>query len=166
MKKNKVKLTICGSDYNVLSDDNEQYIIEIGNMVDKRTTEVLNANPRLSTTMAAILVALEYCDKASKSERKFEALKNKENKEFEENLVAKNNFNSAQVQIRNLQEEIDNLKSKISLISAENDQLIQQLSEQELDFQMREKDQECVEDVKSVGDILNFFDFQKIPETM
>lgn len=165
VEKNKVKLTICGTDYNVLSDDSEQYMTEIGKQVDKRIYETLNGNSRLSTTMAAILVSLEFCDLARKYKCKLEALKNKHSKEFQGGLLEKTAFDNATFQIENLKREIDGLKTKISLVSRENNTLIQRISEQELEIQSFEKQtaKEAEKQEPVCGDdILNFFDFQQI----
>ena len=161
MERNKVKLTICGTDYNILSDDNEQYMTDIGRQVDKRICETINGNSRLSTTMAAVLVSLEFCDLARKYECKLEALKNKQNKESQKSLLEKTAFDRANVQIDSLKNEIECLKRKISLVSKENSNLIQQISDQELELQGFKKQKKKEKDLSCGEDILNFFDFQQ-----
>lgn len=156
MEKNKVKLTICGTDYNVLSDDNEQYILEIGKEVDKRMTQILNSNSRLSTTMAAILVSLEYCDESNKKSRTIEALKNKESKTKNDSRLDEANF-----EIELLKEEVNELKNKIEILSEENENLLKtvDLNKQLDDNSSSDGEADCSEE------ILNFFDFQKNAES-
>ncbi len=162
VERNKVKLTICGTDYNILSDDSEQYMTDLGKQVDKRICETIKGNSRLSTTMAAILVSLEFCDLARKYECKLEALKNRQNKESQKNVLEKIAFDRANDKIESMEKEIKTLREKFSLISKENSDLVQQISEQELALQDFEKQKESrAEDSSNGEDILNFFDFQQ-----
>lgn len=69
MEKNKVKLTICGAEYIIGSDEDSKYMIELGDEVDEKISTILKQNPRISVTQAAVLAALEFAD----SERKASA---------------------------------------------------------------------------------------------
>ena len=62
MEKNKVKLTICGAEYIIGSDEDSKYMIELGDEVDEKISTILKQNPRISVTQAAVLAALEFAD--------------------------------------------------------------------------------------------------------
>ena len=65
--KNRVKLVIGGSEYVISSDEEESYVLEIGEEVERHMATVMAANPHISTTMASTLCALDYCDAARKA---------------------------------------------------------------------------------------------------
>ena len=52
---NRVKLNICATDYTVTSEDPEEYMRSIGAEVDHAMRVLLDSDPRISTTMAAVL---------------------------------------------------------------------------------------------------------------
>ena len=54
----KVKLNICGSEYAITSDETEEYVRELAGQVDRDMRALLHADDRISTTMAAVLVAI------------------------------------------------------------------------------------------------------------
>lgn len=66
MAKTKVSVNICGSDYVILSDESESYVRTIALEVDEQINESLKNNIRKSLSKAAILVAMNYCDKSKK----------------------------------------------------------------------------------------------------
>ena len=64
----KVKLNICGSEYAITSDETEEYVRELAGQVDRDMRALLHADDRISTTMAAVLVAITNADSAKKAE--------------------------------------------------------------------------------------------------
>lgn len=68
-EKNRVKLKITGSEFVIIADERAEYIQKIAKMVDSRINDLAENDPKLSTSMATILAALNYCDELEK-ERK------------------------------------------------------------------------------------------------
>ncbi|MCI8496806.1 MAG: cell division protein ZapA [Clostridiales bacterium] len=66
-QKNRVRLNIAGSEYVILSSEDENYIRSIGLEVDSRMTEIQEGSPCISTTMAAVLAAFDCCDATRKA---------------------------------------------------------------------------------------------------
>ena len=64
----KIRLTVAGTEYYVNTDESESYMREIADKVDVRITSLSKANPFLSTTMAAVMCALQFCDENKKLE--------------------------------------------------------------------------------------------------
>ncbi|NMP37501.1 MAG: cell division protein ZapA [Clostridiales bacterium] len=62
MEKNLIKINICGMDYHLSSDDDPAYLKSIAAETDEKIRKAMSANPHISTTQAAVLVALEYSD--------------------------------------------------------------------------------------------------------
>lgn len=66
IKKTKVRLKICGSQFLITADESEQYIQKIAKMVDEQIKYLDNSDPKLSLQMATIVAALNYCDQLEK----------------------------------------------------------------------------------------------------
>lgn len=68
---NKVKINISGSEYTVNTEESEEYILSLGDELNRRIAKLMEDNPYLSPTMVASVAALQYCDEAKK--RRMEA---------------------------------------------------------------------------------------------
>ena len=64
----KIKLMIAGEEYNISTDDDLDYVAQLGQELDKKIGSLMRDNARISITQAAIVTALEYADAAKKSE--------------------------------------------------------------------------------------------------
>lgn len=60
--KNKVIVRIMGQEYTLVSDDSREYMQRVSNLVDDKMKEITLANKRLSTSMIAVLTALNSTD--------------------------------------------------------------------------------------------------------
>src|SRR4051812_49378210 len=69
--KNKVYVRIAGKDYTLVGIESDEYIQKIAMYIDKKMLEILKVNSKLSTSMAAVLTAINVADdyvKAHESE--------------------------------------------------------------------------------------------------
>ncbi len=73
---NKVKLTICGVNYHINTDEDVEYTENLGQRINDRMVEVMKGGSLVSMTQAAVLVALEFADELAKSERSVENYRN------------------------------------------------------------------------------------------
>ena len=62
MVRNKVKLSIAGAEYSVITEDEVKYVAELGKDVDRAIAKTMKENPRISVTQAAVLTTLNYAD--------------------------------------------------------------------------------------------------------
>lgn len=69
MEKNKVRVTIAGITYSLLTDETAEYTTELATEVDAKLAEMQGANPFMSTNQAAVLLAIEFADKAKKADQ-------------------------------------------------------------------------------------------------
>ncbi len=69
MDRNKVRVTIAGVTYSLITDETAEYTNEIAAEIDAKMKELQGANPFMSTNQAAVLVAIEFADKAKKAEQ-------------------------------------------------------------------------------------------------
>ncbi len=60
--KNKVIVRIMGQEYTLVSDDSREYMQRVSNLVDDKMKEITAANKKLSTSMIAVLTALNSTD--------------------------------------------------------------------------------------------------------
>ena len=67
MNKIKVRLNICGTECTLTSEDNETYVLALGDEVEKSIQSIMSKNDRVSLTLAAIITALSFCDDAKKA---------------------------------------------------------------------------------------------------
>lgn len=65
--QNKVKVTICGREYALQTDETPSYIMGLAKRLDKQINEMVNSADNLSVAAAAVFIALSYMDEANKS---------------------------------------------------------------------------------------------------
>lgn len=73
--KNKVRISVCGSEMTVVTDESEEYVAELASRLDKRVTELSITRGKCSKTEALILCAIEALDAAIKLKNKVSELK-------------------------------------------------------------------------------------------
>ena len=66
MEKITHKLNIAREEYRIVSEESPEYMKELAREVDLKMAAILK-NARISTTQAAVLVALQYASEAKKS---------------------------------------------------------------------------------------------------
>ena len=110
MEKNKVKLTICGAEYIIGSDEDSKYMIELGDEVDEK----ISTNPRISVTQAAVLAALEFADAEKKAVVSAENLRSKIQEYLEDSARAKTDREIAMREADRLAKELAAYKKKHS----------------------------------------------------
>lgn len=59
---NKVMVKINGAEYPMVGDKSEQHMIAVASYVDKEMSKVISANPKLSTSVSAIVTAVNITD--------------------------------------------------------------------------------------------------------
>lgn len=112
--KNKVKLTICGGDYYITSDDDDSYIRSIGDEVDRRMNEMLAENQRVSTTMSAVLCALSYADDCHKANAAADNLRSQIKEYLEESQRSRLEADEAKREVERLRRELQGLRLRLA----------------------------------------------------
>lgn len=64
---NKVKVNICGKEYNLQTDESAEYITQLAVRVDKEISNLIKLKPGFGVQNAAVFVALTSLDEASKA---------------------------------------------------------------------------------------------------
>ena len=99
---NKIRLTVGGITYSVISEDSEEYLKELGRELDARLEYLAKKNPCLSTAMVAILAALEGFDNAKKAQPENERLKIEITRLASEAAVAKSEASAAKERLKRI----------------------------------------------------------------
>ncbi len=86
---NKIRLKIGGIEYSVTSNEDEAYILSLGAELEKKMNSVLAKSPFLSTTMAAVITALEAMDEGKKIQTENESLRLENKRLLEEAAMAR-----------------------------------------------------------------------------
>lgn len=87
--RNKVEIKIAGKDYTVVGAESEEYIQRVGLYIDRKMVEIMRANSKLSTSMAAVLAAINVADDYFKSHESEAGLKKELKMLAEENEALK-----------------------------------------------------------------------------
>ena len=106
---NKIRLNVGGIDYIITSNDEETYVRKIGEELSDKLGKLTRECPYLSTTMVAVLAALEYCDGAKKAQKALEEVK------LEQKTLAE--------EVACLRLETDEARREIERLTKENRQL-------------------------------------------
>jgi len=71
-EKNKVEVRIAGKDYTLVGCESEEYIQKVALYIDKKMTEIMRMNNKLSTSMASVLTAVNVAMSISKLRRRLQ----------------------------------------------------------------------------------------------
>lgn len=69
MAKNKVQIKIWGATYSIITEDDAEYVEELGEFIDGEMKNISSKNPSLSSIQCAVLVALDQADACKKGNR-------------------------------------------------------------------------------------------------
>ncbi len=86
---NVVRITVGGIPYSISSEESENYIKSIANELEIRMNHLAKTKPFLSTTMVAVMTALEAYDTAKKAQNENAELRLQIKRLMEENTRAK-----------------------------------------------------------------------------
>jgi cell division protein ZapA len=118
--KNKVVIRIAGKDYTLVGMESDEYIQKVGLYIDKKMNEILMRNNRLSTSLAAVLTAINVADDFFKSR--------------ETELSARKEKEAANEELEKLKLELMQLKEENSGLSAKNTTLQLELAKREAEL--------------------------------
>ena len=103
---NKIRLTVGGIEYLVLSNEEETFVRKIGDDLNHKLDEIKRQNGCLSTTMVAVLAALDYSEQLAKTKRELEEMALQLKASEEEAAVARIDAAQARKEIDRLAKEL------------------------------------------------------------
>ena len=114
MEKNRVTLKICGSSYTIITEDDADYVEDLGELIDKEMKSVSQESPSLSTTQCAVLVALDQADACKKATASADNLRAQIKDYLEDSARARMEVDVARREIERLNREINNLRNRLA----------------------------------------------------
>ena len=72
---NKVKITICGIDYVIAGNEDEEYVLNLARKLDAELKKMMAQNPRISVMTAAVLAALDHLDESVKAQESTDTMR-------------------------------------------------------------------------------------------
>ncbi len=112
-KKNKVKITVAGTEYTVLTHESDEYTKNLAKEVDESIREMCT-NGRISITAAAILTAVNLCDRIRKYEQEAESLGEQIEGYLEAASEQLNKYNSLKRENDKLRRDIEIYRKRLS----------------------------------------------------
>lgn len=118
----KVRLTICGTDYVLTTDESDAYMQELAGRVERAMQGML-VNPRISMTMAAVMAALSSEDTAQKALQSADNLRAQMKEYLDDNSRARSETINAKQEADRLRQENALLRQKLALAERRGDDL-------------------------------------------
>lgn len=133
--KNRVVVKILGQEYSLVSDDTREHMQRISNIVDDKMRELYDNNKKMSTSMVAVLTALNMTDEYLKAldgqddiSKKIDELESENRKLIETLKNYENTLLDMRIEIdensKKYNEEIDQYKEAITKKDLELEEFI------------------------------------------
>ena len=106
---NKIKVTISGTDYTLMSDDAPSYMQRVADLVDKKMEDIM-ASGRVSRMDAAVLAAANLADDLFKQQAATENIRNQLKVYLDDANKAKNELSECKRQVIKLQQRLQQKK--------------------------------------------------------
>ena len=114
MEKNRVSLKIYGNSYTILTEDDPEYVEQLGELINKEMHDIANESPNLSQTQCAVLVALDQADACKKANSEAVNLRVQIKDYIEDAARAKLEVDVARREIERLNRELSSLRNQIA----------------------------------------------------
>lgn len=111
MSLNRLKANICGTTYTLVSEESLSYMRDLVAQVDAEMAQIVTDDRRMSTTMAAVLTALQNADKANKESKAAEDLRLKLKRMVDDCEHLKDQLAAAREESARLSQEILQLRA-------------------------------------------------------
>ena len=115
LKENKVKITICGKEYSLQTDERPAYVQQLAGRLDHKITEMMENNDTLSLSSAAILVGLTLMDDSYKTTSDMDNIRGEIRNYVEEAGMARAEADSLRKELEEREREIEALKTELGL---------------------------------------------------
>ena len=127
MDRNKVKLSIAGAEYSVITEDDVKYVAELGKDVDRAIAKTMKENPRISVTQAAVLTTLNYADEYKKASTTADHLREQIKDYLDDASSAKSKADFARHEAEKAKRELENANLEIDRLKAQLASVLEQI---------------------------------------
>lgn len=108
MSKNKIIISIAGSELVVMTEESREYTTMLANTVDKKIRDLLASSSKVTTPMACILACLDLCDENEKAKMAATRMREEIKNYYERNAE--------------LEDKVDELEREIAILRRRNGQ--------------------------------------------
>ena len=126
MEQKKIKLSIGGSDYFIIAEEDPKYVQQLGKEVDLALDKVMKENNKLSTTQAAILLCLDYADEYRKAAITADSLREQIKDYLDDAAGAKNKADRSRRDAEKAKKELEDAKLEIARLRAQLSSVLDQ----------------------------------------
>lgn len=127
MERNKVKLNIGGAEYSIITEDDVKYVAALGKEVDMALAKTMKENPRISTTQAAVLLALEYADEYKKASNSADHLREQIKDYLDDAANAKSKADWARREAEKAKRDLEDANIEIERLRAQLSSVLDQI---------------------------------------
>lgn len=128
MATNKVRLTIAGAEYSIITEEETKYVKDLGRELDRAITKIMKANNRISTTQAAVLAALDFADECKKATQTADRLREQIKDYLDDASSAKSKADWARHESESLKKELENERTEVARLKAELSKVLEEVS--------------------------------------
>ena len=128
MVRNKVKLSIAGAEYSVVTEDDVKYVAELGKDVDLAIAKTMKENPHISVTQAAVLTTLNYADEYKKATTTADHLREQIKDYLDDASNAKSKADWARHEAERAKRDLENANLEIDRLKAQLASVLDQIS--------------------------------------
>ncbi|MCY6482762.1 cell division protein ZapA [Clostridium aestuarii] len=112
---NRVTVRINGSEYNLKGEEREEYLHKVAGYVDKKISDILKKNNRLSISDASVLAAVNVVDELLKCEFDKESLHKQVDEAKKNQIILQTQVEDLKKHIKNLEEYNGELQSNLEM---------------------------------------------------
>ncbi len=123
--KNRVDVRISGKDYTLVGAESEEYIQRVALYIDRKMNEVTRMNSKLSTSLAAVLTAINVADdyfkiqeseanvkkELKRAQEELELLKKEKNQLTENNLTLSDDNTNLRLELAKREAELKEVRN-------------------------------------------------------
>ncbi len=114
MSLNKVRFTVCGSQYVVSTPEDESYVQGLAERLDRDMQAVMEASPSASVAMAAVVTAMDYLDEMQKASSGADNMRGQIKDYLEDAARARMETEEARRDADRLRRQLEELKKKVA----------------------------------------------------
>ena len=104
--KNKIIISIAGSELVVMTEESREYTTKLANIIDLKMRDLLSSSSKVTTPMASILTCLDLCDENEKNKASCARLRDEIKSYYDRNI-------ELETKVSRLEDEIDRLKRRL-----------------------------------------------------
>lgn len=128
MSKNRVKLNILGTEFTVLSDESESYVMSIAAEVNDKMGEAQKGNINMSMLTSAILTCMDFCDQIRKAKEISEDLRKRNSENYEVATKSQALISGLKASNEELKIRVHDLEGKLESLKIRSNEVIRSIS--------------------------------------